>query len=419
MGKVVCKFGGSSLSCAKNFEIVKEIVKSQKNRKLVVVSAPGKMDKKGSKITDLLIDCFLRSSKNLDYALHFYQIKNRFENIIKDLGVDLDLKKDFQTLYTAIGKHRDYDFVVSRGEFLCAKIMAKYLNFDFLDAKDFIFFDKNDKIDIAKSKLEFSKLYDKNKYYVIPGFYGCKDGKIKTFLRGGSDITGAIVAQIAGCKKYENFTDVDGVFDVDPNKFSSAKMIKKLSFLQMKNLYNGGANVLHGDSLDYLEQDNIMLNLRNTFNYSNRGTLIAKNYSRSKNFCGIGIKDCYEFCFKIGKNDAKNIVNLIRNNLDIVQKIVFDKGFVKVFVVNQKAFEDILSKNSNNFSVEKRQLKIVNIVCNKQIVYEEQQKVLRALSKIFAKIEYCTLLHQFNTFQVATNLEDYLYVIDKIYRRLF
>lgn len=274
MKSIVCKFGGTSLADSKAFEQVKKIIKSNNLRKFVVVSAPGKIDENSAKVTDLLIQSYEKSKNNLYFGLHFYQIKKRFYDIINSLNIDIDLDKDFEELYSKIEEHNDYDYVISRGEQICAKIMAKFLDYDFIDAKDIIIFDKDGKVDINESKREFLSKTNINRKYVIPGFYGSQFGKIKTFTRGGSDITGAIIACLSQSDLYENFTDVDGVFDIDPKKNSNAKLIKEMTYSQMKALYEAGAQVLHGDSLEFLKQNNIVLNLRNTFNYSNSGTLI-------------------------------------------------------------------------------------------------------------------------------------------------
>ena len=398
MSSIVCKFGGSSLSNAENIKKVAEILKDE-NKRFVIVSAPGKRFKEDKKITDLLINCYVMSTKNQAYEEEFSLIKTRFEDLVKELGIDFDLRKVFQEIDDKIKKHDDYDFILSRGEYLNAKIIASYLNFKFLDAKDIIFFDKSGKVDLERSKEEFTKKTNKNSRYVIPGFYGTNEvnSKIKVFSRGGSDITGAIVAVLSDIKTYENYTDVDGVYDVDPNKCKKAKIIKKLSYDDMRIMSSLGAEVLHPDSTYFLEKYDITLNIRNTFNPSNSGSIIKKE---SPNFakCITGKRGYLLVNVENKKNSQQkeNLANfknsLRKNNFEIIRTI---EGIDSLSIII-KSFEELESKIYKlacdyNAKITIKKIALVSIIdgaFNKEL--SVQSKIFDALSKIDFEVIFIT-----------------------------
>ena len=275
MFDVVCKFGGTSLSCFENIKKVKDIVCSG-NKRFVIVSAPGKRSREDIKITDTLIKCFDLSKDNKDFKAYWEEKKKRYTEIMSFLNVfDLDLTKDFEILFDEIKKHKNYDFVISRGEYLSAKIIARYFNYEFLDAISFLTFDMQGKIDLKISQQKFSSIIKKDKFYVIPGFYGLNyNGEVKTFSRGGSDVTGAIVAAISKAYTYENWTDVDGFLVANPRICENPELIDCLTYHELRELSYMGANVLHPDCVRFLRENNIILNLRNTFNPTCKGSLI-------------------------------------------------------------------------------------------------------------------------------------------------
>lgn len=258
--------------------LVKNIILQDKTKKIVVVSAPGKRDKNDKKVTDLLIESFL-NKKN--FKQNFKLVKNRFNEIVVKLKLNLNL----QSYFLEIEKNYNnfsYDELVSRGEYLMAKILAKLLNFKFVDSKDFIIFNKNGNINLNKSKLLFQK-YFKNDYIVVPGFYGSYKNKIKIMSRGGSDLTGAIISNIMSCNKYENYTDVDGVLSIDPKINKNYKIVNELSYKEIRDLSYMGANVLHPDCVKFVKDKNIPIIIKNTFNSCVSGTKIVQTVKSNEN----------------------------------------------------------------------------------------------------------------------------------------
>lgn len=288
---VVCKFGGTSLSCGENIARAAEIVRKD-NKRFVVVSAPGKRDKNDEKITDLLIESFDFSKKKKGWNLAFEKVKKRFEEIRLDLKIEMDLSEIFDDLKEEILQQKNFDLVVSRGEFILAKLFAKLINYEFLDAKNFIVLDEKKQVNLQQSEWKFKRFLSSEKNYVIPGFYGADEGgKILTFPRGGSDISGAIVAYLANAKVYENYTDVDGFFSAPPEVVSAAKLRRNLTYDELRLLSFFGAKVLHPDCVQFLKKHNVTLNLKNTFNLSCAGSKIcAEREDFSKKIAGLSGK---------------------------------------------------------------------------------------------------------------------------------
>jgi len=322
MFDVVCKFGGTSLSCFENIKKVKEIVCGGSKR-FVVVSAPGKRSKDDIKITDTLIKCFNLSKENKDFIFYFDAIVKRYNEIITFLGVkDLDLSKDFEVLYDEIKKHNKYDFVISRGEYLSAKIIAKYFGYEFLDAISFLTFNKEGKVDLQISQQKFLSIIKKDKKYVIPGFYGLNyNGEVKTFSRGGSDVTGAIISALGKISVYENWTDVDGFLVADPRICDSPSLIENLTYHELRELSYMGANVLHPDCVRFLRENNIVLNLRNTFNPTCKGSLIMPDNKNivHKKLTGIAGQKGF-MIFYIEKFDINESLGIIESIAKVFKK---------------------------------------------------------------------------------------------------
>ena len=241
---IVCKFGGTSLANSQNIKKVKSIVLNDKKR-FVVVSAPGKRFKEDVKITDCLINCFNKSKVGEDFENEFVFFKTRFLEIANEFNLEINLSQDFEDLHKKLLEHIDYDYVISRGEYFSAKLISLILGYNFLDASNFITFLDDKKIDLVTSKQKFLNLIESNKNYVISGFYGAdKNGNIVTFSRGGSDISGAIVACLVNAKVYENWTDVNGFLSADPKLCKLAGLIEKLNYRELRELSYMGANVL-------------------------------------------------------------------------------------------------------------------------------------------------------------------------------
>lgn len=275
MNTFVAKFGGTSLASSKEIRHIEQIA-SKLERRFVVVSAPGKRFGGDEKVTDILISCFEKAMKKVNYDEPFKKIKDRYVEIAKDLGVSVNLSSEFDAIKMNLDFDPNYDYILSRGEYLSAIIIAKYLHRKFIDPSQFMVMSNGGRVNIKQSKILFDKLVSNDEKYVIAGFYGrTKKGDIRIFSRGGSDITGAVVANLVNAQKYENFTDVDGVFDADPNFTKLAKKIDIMTYDEMYKMSKSGAKVLHPNCLKYLSKKNIVLNIRNTFNLADSGTLVV------------------------------------------------------------------------------------------------------------------------------------------------
>ncbi len=273
---IVVKFGGSSLADASQFRKVADIVKSDPQRHYVVPSAPGKRAKGDDKVTDLLYACshLKRNGEPFDFQLQ--KIKDRYDGIIRDLGLKLSLDEDFALIAENIRKGASESYIASRGEYLCGKCLAEYLGFPFIDAAKVICFDKNGRLDEAATYDHLEKALEDTPYGVIPGFYGADpDGRIVTFSRGGSDISGALVAHAVNADVYENWTDVTGFRMADPRIIKDAQFIESITYRELRELSYMGATVLHEDSIFPVHKSGIPTNIRNTNDPTHPGTMIT------------------------------------------------------------------------------------------------------------------------------------------------
>ena len=292
-GKSVSKFGGSSLKDAGQFAKVKKIIFSKEDRDVIVVSAPGRRFKEDTKVTDELISLSDKNSKIEDLekiiksleeelaAQRAYRdtqlekVEKRFSEIAEDLKLEKFWDEELKFVFDQIKNSNNKDFIVSRGEFLNAKLLSKYLDYDFIDAKDIIIFDEEGQVDLEKSREAIRNHIVENQKAVVPGFYGSdKNGDIVTFTRGGSDYTGSLIAYALDSKVYENWTDVNGIMTSDPNKDPEAKTIDKLNFKELKEIIDKGAQVYQGDAIRPVEEKNITIKILNTNNPRNHGTVI-------------------------------------------------------------------------------------------------------------------------------------------------
>ena len=276
MSLKVLKFGGSSLADAEHFRAVADIVKSEPNRRYVVASAPGKRFSSDTKVTDMLYKCYDLIAAEEDYTEVFDAIIDRYNSIIRDLQLDLDLTDIYEKIRVSLNHNSGRDYLASRGEYLNAMILAKYLGFDFIDARKVIFFNENGSFDAEKTNEVLRDYLLRHEYAVIPGFYGSMpNGTIKTFSRGGSDITGSIVARAAGATVYENWTDVSGFLMADPKCIDNPKPISKITYKELRELSYMGATVLHEDSIFPVRYSKIPINIRNTNRPEDKGTFIV------------------------------------------------------------------------------------------------------------------------------------------------
>lgn len=276
MGLKVAKFGGSSVADALQIEKTRKIIENDGDIRYVVVSAPGKRFKEDSKITDLLYLCKTHIEHKIPYQQIFQVIYDRFMAVEVNLGVDVGLKEEFEEIRKQLEAGASADYIASRGEYLNALMIAAYLGFDFVDAAKIIKFDEKGRFMEELTDKSIRKELEKHERAVIPGFYGSKiDGTIETFSRGGSDITGALVARAVKADVYENWTDVSGFLMADPRIVKDPKPISTVSYKELRELSYMGASVLHEDAIYPARVANIPINIRNTNRPEDPGTIIT------------------------------------------------------------------------------------------------------------------------------------------------
>lgn len=287
----VVKFGGTSLADVEQFKKVKAIIDAEEERRYVVPSAPGKRYSTDDKITDMLYECFNLSEEEKPIDELFGKITERYDKIIEGLGIDLDLSTNYEQIKTAIINHAGRDFAASRGEYLSALVLSKFLGFHFIDAARVIKFKDDGTFDGDTTQELLSKKLSEHYRAVIPGFYGSMpNGTIKTFSRGGSDVTGAIVAKAAAASVYENWTDVPGFLMADPRIVKDPMTIELITYRELRELCYMGASVLHEDSVFPVRSAGIPINIRNTNDPSHSGTTIVPechDYDRDRIITGI------------------------------------------------------------------------------------------------------------------------------------
>ena len=278
--KKVVKFGGSSLASAKQFKKVGDIIRADKSRRYVVPSAPGKRNKNDTKVTDMLYACYEAASTGASYGKLLSAIKERYEQIIDGLELNLNLDYEFKTIEENFIAKKGSDYAASRGEYLNGIIMSHYLGYEFIDAAEVIFFDENGTFLSEKTNEELAERLAHTERAVIPGFYGSNpDGTIHTFSRGGSDITGSIVARAIHADLYENWTDVSGFLVTDPRIVENPVPIETITYKELRELAYMGASVLHEDAIFPVRREGIPINIRNTNKPEDCGTMIVSNVS--------------------------------------------------------------------------------------------------------------------------------------------
>lgn len=286
----VVKFGGSSLASAEQFKKVGEIIRDDKTRRYVVPSAPGKRFPKDIKVTDMLYECYSAAVSGKDIAPLLAKIKERYEEIIGGLGLKLSLEKEFEKMQQAFLDKAGIDYAASRGEYLNGIIMANYLGYSFIDAAEVIFFDAEGGFDSERTNAVLSKRLRSVERAVIPGFYGsAADGSVKTFSRGGSDITGSIVARAVKADLYENWTDVPGFLIADPRIIKDAKVIETITYRELRELAYMGATVLHDEAIFPVRAEGIPIHIRDTNARQEPGTLIVEDTCRKNKYTITGI----------------------------------------------------------------------------------------------------------------------------------
>ncbi len=295
--KKVVKFGGSSLASAEQFKKVGNIIRSDAERKFVVPSAPGKRNDKDTKVTDMLYGCYALADAGQDFHGELRAIRDRYQQIIDGLELPLSLEEEFAQIEKQFKEKAGSNYAASRGEYLNGIIMSAYLGFEFVDAADVIYFDENGEFDPDRTNDVLSARLAGCESAVIPGFYGSMpDGRIKTFSRGGSDITGSIVAKAIKADVYENWTDVSGVLVTDPHIIENPEPIDVITYRELRELAYMGFPVLHEDAIFPVRQMGIPINIRNTNAPGDSGTWIVGSTCQKSRFVITGIAGKKGFC---------------------------------------------------------------------------------------------------------------------------
>jgi len=320
--KKVVKFGGSSLASARQFKKVGDIIRADKSRKYVIPSAPGKRKSKDEKVTDMLYACYDAASTGGSYKKLLNKIKDRFQEIIDGLDLNLNLDHEFDTIEENFIKGAGRDYAASRGEYLNGMVMADYLGYEFIDAAEVIFFDENGVFEAKATNQELMERLERVERAVIPGFYGSKhDGTIKTFSRGGSDVTGSVVARAIHADLYENWTDVSGFLVADPRIVENPEVIETITYRELRELAYMGASVLHEDAIFPVRKEGIPINIRNTNRPDDKGTMIVESTCRKPRYTITGIAGKKGFCaIKIEKAMMNTEVGFGRKVLEVFEK---------------------------------------------------------------------------------------------------
>lgn len=331
MAKVV-KFGGSSLASAEQFKKVGDIIRADETRIYVVPSAPGKRSSKDTKVTDMLYACYELAEAGKNFSKALEEIKARYQEIIDGLGLKLNLDNEFITIEKNFKAKAGSNYAASRGEYLNGIVMANYLGYEFVDAATVIFFREDGSLDEEKTDKVLSAKLAKCKNAVVPGFYGAlPDGTVKTFSRGGSDITGSIVAKAAKVDVYENWTDVSGFLIADPRIIDKPAGIEVITYKELRELSYMGATVLHEDAIFPVRQQGIPINIRNTNAPADNGTWIVGSTCQKSKYVITGIAGKKGFC---SVNIEKDMMN---------SEIGFGRKVLQAFEENGISFEHVPS----------------------------------------------------------------------------
>lgn len=324
MGIKVAKFGGSSVADGIQLTKTKEIIREDPDRKYIIVSAPGKRYEGDNKITDILYLCKTHIEHNLPYDQLFQVVVDRYMAVEINLGVKVDLLKYFEEIRENLRKNPSADYIASRGEYLNAVLVAAFLEYDFVDTANLIKFDEKGRLLTEETDKALAEELAKHERAVLPGFYGSTpDGEIKTFSRGGSDITGALVARAVHADVYENWTDVSGFLMADPRIVENPKQIRAISYKELRELSYMGASVLHEDAIYPARMANVPINIRNTNQPEDPGTFItaevSEDYRSEQNHIITGIAGSRDFTVvALYKNMMSSERGFVRKILDIL-----------------------------------------------------------------------------------------------------
>ena len=356
----VVKFGGSSLADAEHFKQVARIIKADPCRRYVVPSAPGKRFKEDIKVTDLFYECYdkVRNQENIDEV--YAKIVDRYNSIIEGLGLDFDISGELEYVKNAMQHRAGRDFAASRGEYINSLILAKYLKFDFVDAENVICFRDNGTLDEDKTNETMRAELLQHQHAVIPGFYGVMpNGTIKTFSRGGSDITGSIVARAVDADLYENWTDVSGFLMADPRIIDEPCPIKSISYRELRELSYMGATVLHEDAIFPVRHAKIPINIRNTNRPQDPGTMIVAEHTEI---------DSDRIITGIAGKKGFSVITIEKDMMN--SEIGYGRRVLEVFEDNEVSFEHLPSGIDN-----------MSVVVASSAIDGKRDKILSALNR--------------------------------------
>ncbi len=357
--KKVVKFGGSSLASAGQFKKAARIIRADKTRLYVVPSAPGKRFSSDTKVTDMLYGCYGAAIREKDFTEQLEAIKARYQEIIDGLKLSLSLEDEFKTIRENFGKKIGRDYAASRGEYLNGKIMAAYLGFEFIDAAEVVRFDKEKVFDDETTNMLLAERLRNSSGVVIPGFYGAmEDGTIVTFSRGGSDITGSLVALAVQADLYENWTDVSGFLIADPRIVQNPKAIETITYKELRELAYMGASVLHEDAIFPVRKAGIPINIRNTNQPEDKGTLIVEGTCRQPRYTITGIAGTDSF---VSITIEKSMMN---------SEVGFCRKVLQVFEENDISIEHMPSG-----------IDTMTIFVHKDVFEEKEQQVIAGIHK--------------------------------------
>lgn len=358
--KKVVKFGGSSLASAEQFRKVADIIHADAERRFVVPSAPGKRFSNDIKVTDMLYGCYDLAEAGKSFKKELQAIKERYQEIIDGLGLKLSLEEEFKTIEQNFKNKAGNNYAASRGEYLNGIIMANYLGYEFIDSAEVIRFDENGEFDSETTNEILSKRLQGKENAVIPGFYGAyADGTVKTFSRGGSDITGSIVARAVKADVYENWTDVSGFLIADPRIIENPQGIDTITYRELRELSYMGASVLHEDAIFPVRREGIPINIRNTNCPEASGTWIVESTCQKSKFVITGIAGKKGFC-------AVNIEKAMMNS-----EIGFGRRVLQAFEDYGISFEHVPSG-----------IDTLTVFVHQDEFMDKEQKVVSAIHRL-------------------------------------
>ena len=358
MVKVV-KFGGSSLASAEQFKKVGNIIRAEESRRFVVPSAPGKRFSDDTKVTDMLYKCYAEAESGKNFDKQLKAIEERYNEIIKGLGLKLSLKEQFETIRKNFEAKAGTDYAASRGEYLNGIIMANYLGYEFIDAASVICFDANGEFDGEKTNKVMGDRLANVESAVIPGFYGAMpNGDVKTFSRGGSDVTGSIVARAIKADVYENWTDVSGFLAADPRIVDNPRPIDVITYKELRELSYMGATVLHESAIFPVRKEGIPINIRNTNAPQDKGTMIVETTCNRPD------------CTITGIAGKKGFVSITIDKDMMNSEIGFGRKVLQVFEDNGISFEHMPSG-----------IDTMTVFVHQDEFVEKEQKVLAELHR--------------------------------------